>query len=523
MADSTESEFKLRARQAIEVAAVDAALRELGVACRLSESLHHSDTYLDDEFGSLHRNGIGLRLREGRKGRRLTCKTRGRLEGSMHVRREVEATWHREELPRSAAELPEELRDVVQPFVLDRSLRPRQRLEVQREIRVLTEDGADLCELAIDSVEALANGRSATFQEVELEVIDDVPTNERIAHELRERLPIEFATDDKPTHAAALLGIEHPDAAPHRPTKKQTRRERGSQPAGQAVVEQLRDGLATMRRYEIGVREGSDPEDLHQMRVTIRRMRSLARAFRALWPEEVASRLLCHLGETGRRLGTVRDLDVMLERLPAELEALPPQLQPAGRRTLDWVHRQRAAAHAQMQAWLRSPERLTANDQFERDAAAIDERAPLAAEPMAQAAPALLAREVANLRKQVAAIPAELPTEPLHRLRLTAKRTRYLAEQFADLPGMDYRKSLRAVARVQQRLGVVCDHEVACERLLGWVHAASADSTDGAWTAAALGGLSAVHAVAATVTRAVAADALERLDRKRVWKRFPSA
>jgi len=156
MADNTESEFKLRARERIEVASVDAALRELGVACRLSDSQRHCDTYLDDEHGTLQRSGIGLRLRESRKGRRLTCKTRGTIEGSMHVRREFEANWLEDGLPQTAAELPEELRDAVQPFVLGRTLRPHQRLEVQREIRILVDDGRDLCELAIDSVEARA-------------------------------------------------------------------------------------------------------------------------------------------------------------------------------------------------------------------------------------------------------------------------------------------------------------------------------------------------------------------------------
>ena len=521
MTDQTESEFKLRARRPLEIASVDATLRELGVGCRHSESLEHTDTYLDDEHGSLYRAGIGLRLREGRKGRRLTCKAKGTLEGGLHVRREVEAGWHRDELPRSAHELPDELRDLVQPFVLTRALQPRQRLEVQREIRILVEDGVDLCELAIDSVQALANDRTATFQEVELEVFDDVATNERIAHDLRERLPIEFAADDKPTHAASLLGIEH--AAPPHVPKKQKKRDRGTEPVAVAVPLRLHACLQTVRRHEVDVREDTDPEDLHRMRVAIRRMRSLVRAFRELWPEEIANRLLGHLGETGRQLGTVRDLDVLLDRLPDALESLPPQLQTAGARTLEWVRGQRATAHAQMQEWLRSSERLAANEQFEHDVRTIDERTALAATPMLQAAPPLLARAVADLRKQVTAIDEGLPTEPLHRLRLTAKRARYLAEQFGDLPGMDYRKSLRAVARVQQRLGAVCDHEVAAERLLGFVHAASVDSSDGAWTAAVLGGLAAVHTVAATVTRAMAADALEQLDRKKVWKRFPQA
>ncbi|MCK5940369.1 MAG: CHAD domain-containing protein, partial [Planctomycetes bacterium] len=491
---------------------------------------HHSNTYLDDELGSLQQNGYALRVRASQKGRRLTCKARGRLDGAMHVRREIEAAWPSDQLPTTAAELPAELRDVVQPFVLERALQPRQRLEVHREIRILTDDGDDLCELAIDSVEALANGRTAAFQEIELEVFGDVPTNERIAHELRERLPVEFATDDKPTHAAALLGIERPaPATPARAQKKKKKQKQkkkstndptGSEPVGQAVPQRLLAEFAAMRRCEHPDRDQPSTRDRHRMRVAVRRMRTLARTFGPLWPEDVAGRLSAHLGQTGRQLGVVRDLDVLLSGLPQSADSLPPQLQPAGQRAIDWVREQREAAEQQLQDWLCSPERLAANEQFERDVAAIDERTALAAEPLCRAAPPLLAAAVTDLRERLAAIPDDLPTEPLHRLRLATKRARYLAAELAGVPGMQLRKPLRALARAQRRLGTVCDHEVAAERLLGYVHAASTGSSDGAWTAAAFGGLAAVHAMAASATRPAAARALARLDRKRIWQRL---
>ena len=210
MSDQIESEFRLRARRRLEVAAVDAALLDLDAPCRLRTSRRHSDTYLDDSLGSLMRAGIGLRLRLHSSSRVLTCKLRRAMEGVLHVRRELEAPWRPDSLPELAGQLPEPLRGALQPLLDDRVLLPRQRLEVQRELRALTKSGSDLCELAIDSVEAIANDRTAEFQEIELEVIADVAANERLAHELRERLPVEFAGDDKPSHAAALLGIELP-------------------------------------------------------------------------------------------------------------------------------------------------------------------------------------------------------------------------------------------------------------------------------------------------------------------------
>ncbi|MGC6487772.1 MAG: CHAD domain-containing protein, partial [Planctomycetota bacterium] len=478
MTDQIEAEFKLRARSPIEVVAVDAALRALDADCRLSVSRRHTDTYFDDAAGSLLRAGVGLRLREHDAGRAVTCKLRRTLEGCLHVRRELESPWRRDELPRLADELPEALRDVVQPLVLGRALQPRQRLVVQRDVRVLSRSGADVCELAIDAVTAHANGRAATFQELELEVIGDAAASERLAHQLRVALPVEFAADDKPTHAAALLGLE----APPPPVCRSGGALDPTRLAGEAVPQQVLEGIDEIRRREVPVRGGDAPDELRRMRVAIRRTRTVVRAFRALWPEEVAGRLLAHLGETGRRLGPVREFDVLLSTLPADLDLLPAQLQPAGRRACEWITERRAAAHQLALAWLRSAERLEASDRLDRDAAAIDARSPIAATPLRALAPEMLSRAVARLKKQVRQLPEDGPTSALHEVRLTAKRARYLAERFGELPGTDLRAGLRAIQRVQRRLGAVCDREGAAERLLGWVDAAAAEGRDGAWT-----------------------------------------
>ena len=208
MTDEIESEFRLRARAPLEIAAVDAALREFDATCRASASARHVDTYLDDTRRSLLRAGVGLRLRERRGRCVITCKLRRALEGTLHVRREVEAAWSRGEPPREASELPDTLREARGEQISGHDLLPLLRLDVQRETRILTDDGRDVCELAIDAVAASANGRTAMFHELELEVLGDAATSERLAHQLRDRLPVEFARDDKPSHAAALLGLE---------------------------------------------------------------------------------------------------------------------------------------------------------------------------------------------------------------------------------------------------------------------------------------------------------------------------
>ncbi|MGK0202235.1 MAG: inorganic triphosphatase YgiF, partial [Planctomycetota bacterium] len=210
MSNHTEREFKLRAKQTIETAVIDAALHELGTTCRLSETVRHTDTYLDDSRATLLREGVGLRVRSKQGKKQLTYKSRQQSKGGLFVRDEIEADWPNDELPQSAADLPEELRSVIEPLLHQRAFEPQQILSVHREIRMLTEGDDDLCELAIDYVVAEANGHCATFQEIELEFCNHEEANLQLANKLRDSLPVDFASRDKPSHAAALLGMELP-------------------------------------------------------------------------------------------------------------------------------------------------------------------------------------------------------------------------------------------------------------------------------------------------------------------------
>jgi CHAD domain-containing protein/inorganic triphosphatase YgiF len=87
----------------------------------------------------------------------------------------------------------------------------------------------------------------------------------------------------------------------------------------------LRFHFERMLRREAGTRLGKDPEELHDMRVATRRLRSAMGLFRAylggryLWPCASGLRELAHA------LGEVRDMDVALERAQRYLATQPPQ------------------------------------------------------------------------------------------------------------------------------------------------------------------------------------------------------
>jgi triphosphatase len=514
MTEPTETEFKLRALRPIEVATVDAALRELGLPISRSDRRQHVDVYLDDAERSLAGAGLGLRLRRDGQRHRLTCKTRGSCTDGLFVRAEHEAEWTGGELPALASELPEPLRDLVEPFVRDRPLQGCLQLTTQRELRVVQQDGRDLCELVVDHVVATANDRETMFTEVELEVLDDQDGSERLAHELTLRLPVAPAANDKPTHALELLGLAARPQQPESTAPDAT--------LATALPPLLRRHLGTLQHAEAGVRTDRGPAALHSMRVAVRRLRCLARAFRGAFAAADAPRLLAQLGELGQQLGKARDLDVLLAELGRGLERLPTPLQAGCAAAIARAKDERDRAHAELRAWLRSPDRAVAQAELERTLLDPAPTGPEATMPLASAVGQQLDKAAATVQRLANELPADLPFAELHALRIATKRLRYLAEEFVELPGHDYGGALQRAIALQDAAGVVCDHEVALQRLVAWVQPTAASGGE-ALVAAALGGLAVDHARRARKARRAAAKALARLDRKKVWRQFPGA
>ena len=102
-----------------------------------------------------------------------------------------------------------------------------------------------------------------------------------------------------------------------RPTRASSSARRPGVTADDHVAEAgrkvMRFHLARMLAREAGTREGTDPEELHAMRVATRRQRAAWRVFGASFRPGRTKRYRNGLREIASRLGAVRDLDVLLE------------------------------------------------------------------------------------------------------------------------------------------------------------------------------------------------------------------
>ncbi len=216
--------------------------------------------------------------------------------------------------------------------------------------------------------------------------------------------------------------------------------------------------LQRLRRHDPGTRSGSDPEDLHDMRVATRRLRAALRCYRPALTSDLHDALARDLRWLGRRLGAVRDLDVLLERfegsgtLPAFLAHLRRRRDAARGRLLEALGSERylrllSALDAVCRGW--SIEAVPEAALYPVGAhAAVEARA--ARDRLVRDGDAALARPEA---------------ERLHRARIRAKRLRYVLEFHEELGGEGVREAVRRLTSLQDHLGAHQDAVVASDEI----------------------------------------------------------
>lgn len=219
-----------------------------------------------------------------------------------------------------------------------------------------------------------------------------------------------------------------------------------------ASLEHWRHALIT---HEPGTRRGEDPEELHHMRVAVRRMRALLKAGRSLLDTSWSEPLRAELGWLGRALGAVRDLDVLLERLQQSSTELPAAERAAADQLLTELRAERDRARERLLTTLDSARyrRLLLATEQVRTGPRPPERG--AAEPLRE----LVDAQFAELRAAATGLGTEPTDAELHRVRIRTKQLRYTAELADQAPDVQLGELVRAAKQLQTVLG---DHQDAC-------------------------------------------------------------
>jgi CHAD domain-containing protein len=247
----------------------------------------------------------------------------------------------------------------------------------------------------------------------------------------------------------------------------------GEATIGQLIRHALARSVTQMIRHDAGVRLGEDPEDVHQFRVATRRLRSDLRTFAPLLAWDWVAGLRSELAWLGAQVGTVRDTDVLTERLQAQAESLPEQDAPAVAVLVGRLARQHDEVRTTMLAALRTDRYDTL---LEALVAAANQPAfapdALADRLARSVVGKLVRRPWRRLAGAVDAAGDEPSDDELHLIRIAAKRCRYAAEAASPVAGRPAVHFAAAVAGVQTVLG---DHQDAIVAE-AWLRAAAAEN-----------------------------------------------
>lgn len=239
-----------------------------------------------------------------------------------------------------------------------------------------------------------------------------------------------------------------------------------------ALSSQLRLLAEDVEHHRQGVIEDFDTEFLHQLRIAVRRSRSLLSYFRKdLSSTEVqfASELL---RSWGQKTNPLRDLDVLLLDEPTYRQLLPDTHQPALDAFFKQLKGRRQRAKRNLATYLSSP---TFRLEYQRLGQAIQHMnlAPLSWEklPLKTALYERLRRRLKKLRALLKRCIAGVPEEELHRLRIQIKKLRYILTSFESLfPKDTFQEALQQLKRCQNVLGERHDMEWQRDTLLATIN-----------------------------------------------------
>jgi CHAD domain-containing protein len=233
------------------------------------------------------------------------------------------------------------------------------------------------------------------------------------------------------------------------------------------VQHQIRAGLdayvRAMLAHAPGTRLGADPEELHQMRVTVRKMRALLKTGRLFLDPQWSQPVRAELGWLGDTLGSVRDLDVLLDRLRRQAEGFDEAERAAFARLTSGLEQERSRYRKKLVAALDSDryaklvDRLVAGIQAPPPASATDSQVALRD---------IVTAQFRKLSKQVQQAGSGASDTQLHALRIQGKRLRYAGE----LVSSSNRRAQRLVAACKRFQDVLGEHQDACvatERIVG--------------------------------------------------------
>ncbi|HEY9649417.1 MAG TPA: CHAD domain-containing protein [Coleofasciculaceae cyanobacterium] len=240
-------------------------------------------------------------------------------------------------------------------------------------------------------------------------------------------------------------------------------------------------------KHEADVLDDKDPEALHQMRVGMRRLRTAVTgfAYAIALPKAAQEK---KIGKVARRLGELRDLDVLQDTLQNDyLPKLPPKEQDTLKKVLTALDKQRRKSLEHVQATLKGRSYHKLKQAFD-DWLEKPTYGKLSSISIYEVLPEVLLPSLSDLFLQPAwLVGANLEVKDgntsntldsdtvvqllhesgdlLHTLRKQGKQVRYQMELFTGFYGDEYKSYVKDIKCIQSILGHIQDSFVLAEFL----------------------------------------------------------
>ncbi len=232
--------------------------------------------------------------------------------------------------------------------------------------------------------------------------------------------------------------------------------------------------FSQMLAHEKGTRKGEDIEELHDMRVAVRRMRAAAIVFDEYLDSEKVEPHVKGLRRTLGALGGVRDLDVFREKAETYLKTLPSgrehdldplfltlagEREKARKEMLDYMDSEKYSRFKKdFSEFLEFPETWALPTTTEKHDA-LPHR-------VRDVLPSILYARLADISAYSEWVEGPyVSVERLHRLRIAAKGLRYTLEFFENVLGKEVESLIKDFKALQDHLGDLHDAAVATEML----------------------------------------------------------
>lgn len=236
----------------------------------------------------------------------------------------------------------------------------------------------------------------------------------------------------------------------------------------------LRFHFGRMLKHERGTMLGKDIEELHDMRVAAMRMRSVLQVFNGHLDMDVMKPFFRSIKTTRKSLGSVRDLDVFMERILKYIDSLPDERQSELDELINTLLIERDKARGLMLLHLDSSKYDKFKTKFTKvlekeeqwDESLTDKDGKPLPHRVRDVLPPLLYKQLAAVRAYDDLVHESEPSyEMLHALRIDVKILRYTLEFFEEVLGDKTNSLVKDLKALQDNLGDIHDAVVATELL----------------------------------------------------------